>query len=213
MPCEFLGVDFSTDGIWCYIVLWVFPHSSSPVVRLSNLKNQLQSVCPSCTVSYYFFQQTTPPSSSAVYLLTFVCLDRKGLLHGNNNKSYMSLNCSEVVRTSNLQSNVALTLFLLDVTKILSELELSIQSVKVTTTPDDRVLDLFFVTDNMWVLPWTFLVLWQFEELSLLLLICSYHVKNLPVVYCIVSGKTITWCLQVTWFVEFNKFPTLEKVK
>lgn len=109
--------DFSTDGIWCYLVLWVFPHSSSPVVRLSNLKNQLQSVCPSCTVSYYFFQQTTRPSSSAVYLLTFLCLDRKGLLH--------------------------------DVTKILSELELSIQSVKVTTTPDDRVLDLFFITDNM----------------------------------------------------------------
>ncbi|XP_062014731.1 ACT domain-containing protein ACR9-like, partial [Rosa rugosa] len=36
-----------------------------------------------------------------------------------------------------------------DVTEILSDLELSIQRVKVTTTPDDRVLDLFFITDNM----------------------------------------------------------------
>lgn len=39
--------------------------------------------------------------------------------------------------------------FVVDVTKILSELELAIQRVKVTTTPDDRVLDLFFITDNM----------------------------------------------------------------
>lgn len=37
----------------------------------------------------------------------------------------------------------------LDVTHVLSELELSIQRVKVTTTPDGRVLDLFFITDNM----------------------------------------------------------------
>jgi UTP:GlnB (protein PII) uridylyltransferase len=37
----------------------------------------------------------------------------------------------------------------LDVTKVLSELELTIQRVKVTTTPDGKVLDLFFVTDNM----------------------------------------------------------------
>ncbi|CAN1230958.1 ACT domain-containing protein ACR9 [Linum grandiflorum] len=36
-----------------------------------------------------------------------------------------------------------------DVTQVLSELELAIQSVKVTTTPDGRVLDLFFITDNM----------------------------------------------------------------
>jgi len=35
-----------------------------------------------------------------------------------------------------------------EVTKVLSELELTIQKVKVTTTPDGRVLDLFFVTDN-----------------------------------------------------------------
>ncbi|XP_068338733.1 ACT domain-containing protein ACR9-like [Pyrus communis] len=109
--------DFSTDGIWCYVVLWVFPDSSSPAVKLSNLKNQLQSVCPSCSVPFYLYQQPTRSSSSPVYLLTFLCLDRKGLLH--------------------------------DVTQTLSELELSIQRVKVTTTPDDRVLDLFFITDNM----------------------------------------------------------------
>lgn len=36
-----------------------------------------------------------------------------------------------------------------DVTKILSELEFTIQRVKVMTTPDGRVVDLFFITDGM----------------------------------------------------------------
>ncbi|CAI9108052.1 OLC1v1007567C2 [Oldenlandia corymbosa var. corymbosa] len=37
----------------------------------------------------------------------------------------------------------------LDVNQVLCELELTIQRVKVTTTPDGRVLDLFFITDNL----------------------------------------------------------------
>ncbi|KAL6967483.1 ACT domain-containing protein acr9 [Sarracenia purpurea var. burkii] len=37
----------------------------------------------------------------------------------------------------------------INVTQVLSELELTIQRVKVTTTPDGRVLDLFFITDNL----------------------------------------------------------------
>ncbi|KAG2285258.1 hypothetical protein Bca52824_044862 [Brassica carinata] len=36
-----------------------------------------------------------------------------------------------------------------DVTKVLTELEFTIQRVKVTTTPDGRVLDMFFITDAM----------------------------------------------------------------
>ena len=39
--------------------------------------------------------------------------------------------------------------FFVDVTQVLCELELTIQRVKVMTTPDGRVLDLFFITDNM----------------------------------------------------------------
>lgn len=108
--------DVSTDGKWCYLVFWVVPHSRL-LVRWSNLKNRLLSVCPSCSVSFYLNRQPPPSTSSPVYLLKFFCLDRKGLLH--------------------------------DVTQVLSELELTIQSVKVTTTPDGRVLDLFFITDNM----------------------------------------------------------------
>ncbi|MBA0603642.1 hypothetical protein Gorai_003780 [Gossypium raimondii] len=112
--------DVSTDGIWCYMVFWVVPHLSSPFVRWPSLKNRLQSLCPSCSVTFHFEGQASNSAAAAaspVYLLKFFCLDRKGLLH--------------------------------DVTQVLSELELTIQKVKVTTTPDGRVLDLFFITDNM----------------------------------------------------------------
>jgi UTP:GlnB (protein PII) uridylyltransferase len=35
-----------------------------------------------------------------------------------------------------------------DVTGVLCELELTIKKVKVSTTPDGRVMDLFFLTDT-----------------------------------------------------------------
>ncbi|XP_047313552.1 ACT domain-containing protein ACR9-like [Impatiens glandulifera] len=109
--------DVSTDGRWCYIVLWVIPHASTGIVRWSDLKNRLVMVCPTCSTSFYLNQPYPCPKASQVYLITFCCLDRKGLLH--------------------------------DVTQVLCELQLTIQRVKVTTTPDGRVLDLFFVTDNL----------------------------------------------------------------
>ncbi|XP_045805329.1 ACT domain-containing protein ACR9-like [Trifolium pratense] len=107
--------DVSTDGMWCYIVLWVIPQSVLLPMSYSYLKDRLQAICPPCLASFYLVQK--PTTSSPVYLLKLSCLDRKGLLH--------------------------------DVTKVLSELELTIQRVKVTTTPDGKVLDLFFITDNM----------------------------------------------------------------
>ncbi|KAK3442160.1 hypothetical protein EUGRSUZ_B02387 [Eucalyptus grandis] len=109
--------DISTDGIWCYIVLWVLPHTSTLIVKWSNLKDRLMSACPSSSVQFYLDHQPAHSTSSPVYLLKFLSLDRKGLLH--------------------------------DVTRVLCELELTIQRVKVMTTPDERVLDLFFITDNM----------------------------------------------------------------
>ncbi|KAF3433739.1 hypothetical protein FNV43_RR24842 [Rhamnella rubrinervis] len=109
--------DFSTDGRWCYIVLWVVPSPSSLIVDWESLKTRLLSACPSCLFSFYLNQQSTGPSSSPLYLLKFWYLDQKGLLH--------------------------------DVTKVLCELELAIQRVKVMPTPDGRVLDLFFITDCM----------------------------------------------------------------
>ncbi|PIN11443.1 [Protein-PII] uridylyltransferase [Handroanthus impetiginosus] len=109
--------DVSTDGIWCYVVLWVIPHSISSVVRWMNLKERLQSICPPCIPSFYINQPSPRASSSPVYLLKFCSRDRKGLLH--------------------------------DMTQVLDELGLAIQRVKVTTTPDDCVLDLFFIKDNL----------------------------------------------------------------
>ncbi|XP_013587977.1 PREDICTED: ACT domain-containing protein ACR9-like [Brassica oleracea var. oleracea] len=110
--------DVTTDGVWCYIVLWVVPHYDSLILRWSHgLKTQLLSVCPSCPTFFLLNLMSPSPTPTSVYLLNFFCLDRTGLLH--------------------------------DVTQVLTELELSIQSVKVTTTPDERVLDLFFITDNL----------------------------------------------------------------
>lgn len=78
--CVFF-VDVSTDGIWCFMVFWVVPHSRL-VIRWTNLKNRLLSICPPCSMTFYYIQQPAQ-SSSPVYLLKFCSLDRKGLLHGN----------------------------------------------------------------------------------------------------------------------------------
>ncbi|KAJ4910368.1 ACT domain-containing protein ACR9 [Raphanus sativus] len=94
--------DVTTDGVWCYIVLWVVPHYDSLIPRWSHLKTQLVSVCPSCPTYFVLNLMSPSPAPTHVYLLNFFCLDRTGLLHGT-----------------------------------------------VTTTPDGRVLDLFFITDNL----------------------------------------------------------------
>lgn len=39
-------------------------------------------------------------------------------------------------------------ILLADVTEVLCELELIIKRVKVSTTPDGKVMDLFFITDT-----------------------------------------------------------------
>ena len=41
-----------------------------------------------------------------------------------------------------------LLIFCADVTGVLCELELTIKKVKVSTTPDEKLMDLFFVTDT-----------------------------------------------------------------
>nr|XP_043632443.1 ACT domain-containing protein ACR9-like [Erigeron canadensis] len=109
--------DFSTDGKWCYVVLWVVPHPSSLKIDWESLNKRLLSCCPSFLPAFYLNQLTTCSKPPQQYLLKVFSLDRKGLIH--------------------------------DVTKVLCELELVIQRVKVTTTPDGKVLDLFFITDGM----------------------------------------------------------------
>ncbi|XP_020272729.1 ACT domain-containing protein ACR9-like [Asparagus officinalis] len=108
--------DVSTDGKWCFVVLWVIPCSPKINVQWRSLKTRLLSLCPSNPIPFYY-DIGTQPAISQVYLLKLFSVDRKGLLH--------------------------------DVTHVLSELELLIDRVKVSTTPDGRVMDLFFITDGM----------------------------------------------------------------
>ncbi|XP_071732838.1 ACT domain-containing protein ACR9-like [Rutidosis leptorrhynchoides] len=112
--------DFSTDGRWCYVVLWVVARPMSLKVEWERLKKRLVAVCPSCMPTFYLNQLSTTSKSPPLYLLKVFSLDRKGLIH--------------------------------DVTKLLCELELTIQRLKVMTTPDGKVLDLFFVTDSVNIL-------------------------------------------------------------
>ncbi|XP_006661009.1 ACT domain-containing protein ACR10 [Oryza brachyantha] len=107
--------DMSTDGRWCYIVLWVVasPGRRAITLRWDLLKDRLLHLCP--VTAPFAFDAAAPPAPSRIYLLKFCCYDRLGLLH--------------------------------DVTRVLCELELTIRRVKVSTTPDGRVIDLFFITD------------------------------------------------------------------
>lgn len=109
--------DFSTDGKWCYIVLWVVPRPNSLKIDWDSLKNRLVSCCPSFLPAFYLNQLPDSSKPPPVYVLKVFSLDRKGLIH--------------------------------DVTKVLCELELTIQRLKVMTTPDGKVLDLFFITDHL----------------------------------------------------------------
>ncbi|KAM7271236.1 hypothetical protein ACFE04_030450 [Oxalis oulophora] len=109
--------DFSVDGKWCYIVLWVVPNPDSNKFDWERLKDRLFSVCPSCLIQSYYDPRPKDPSSSPLYLFKFCGLDKQGSLH--------------------------------DITKALTKLEFTIQRVKVLTTPDGRVVDLFFITDGL----------------------------------------------------------------
>ncbi|KAK8926211.1 hypothetical protein KSP39_PZI019010 [Platanthera zijinensis] len=108
--------DVSTDGHWCFVVLWVVPCSPIINIQWTGLKNRLLSACPSFCIPFYL-DFGSLPKTAQMYLLKLFSVDRNGLLH--------------------------------DVTHVLSELELCIHRVKVSTTPDGRVMDLFFITDGM----------------------------------------------------------------
>ncbi|CAK9872048.1 unnamed protein product [Sphagnum jensenii] len=106
--------DLSTDGRWCFVVLWVLPRANQ-LVQWSLLKTRIEEVCPSIGVQ--FVPTLIPPVlSRKVLLLQVWSLDRTGLLN--------------------------------DVVQKLWELELTIHKVKVSTSPDNKSINLFFVTDN-----------------------------------------------------------------
>ncbi|GLT25735.1 hypothetical protein SLA2020_008450 [Shorea laevis] len=113
--------DISTDGKWCYIICWVVTKSSEKwgSSGWELLKKRLMEACPSCY-----------------------------------SVSGISYYCSE------LQSPEPPDVFLLklcchdrigllhDVAGVLCKLELIIKKMKVSTTPNGRVIDLFFIPDT-----------------------------------------------------------------
>ncbi|KAL5152266.1 ACT domain-containing protein ACR9 [Glycine soja] len=85
--------DVSTDGVWCYFVLWVIPHSVLLPITCSYLilKERLQEICPPCLASFYIIQQ--PSRSSPVYLL-------KELSHTRNRQDETCERLNAVLRDS-----------------------------------------------------------------------------------------------------------------
>lgn len=74
--------DISTDGKWCYVVLWVVSKGST---KWDLLKNRLMGACPSCSsVSgiLFYMPDSQPRKPPDVFLLKLCCHDRRGLLHG-----------------------------------------------------------------------------------------------------------------------------------
>ncbi|KAJ0101375.1 hypothetical protein Patl1_06024 [Pistacia atlantica] len=141
--------DASTDGKWCYLVFWVV---GKPSTRWSLLKKRLLEVCPShfSTSGIYSYRlENQPPKPPDVFLLKFWCSsDRKGLLHGSLSfpiKFFIVLTkCFAIFKRVSL----GFYNFISHVTEVLCELELTIKRVKVSTAPDGKVMDLFFVTDT-----------------------------------------------------------------
>ncbi|CAI0469227.1 unnamed protein product [Linum tenue] len=110
--------DVSTDGKWCYIVFWVVGEKSA--VRWSLLKKRLIGACPCCS------------SASGISYY------RAELQRPPKPPDVFLLKLCCFDRAGLLH----------DVTGVLCELELTIKKVKVSTTPDGKVMDLFFITDT-----------------------------------------------------------------
>nr|XP_010918604.1 ACT domain-containing protein ACR10 [Elaeis guineensis] len=114
--------DVSTDGKWCYIVFWVVGRGEG-ATRWGLLKKRLLGVCPAVL------------SASGLYNS---CYRQQEMMAAQQQAQLFLLKFSCYDRMGLLH----------DVTLVLCELELTIRRVKVSTTPDGRVVDLFFITDT-----------------------------------------------------------------
>lgn len=119
--------DLSTDGRWCFLVFWVLPQVGGEKRRgEKSIKWSLlkQRMTASC------------PSSEPVFLpITIKAIPKR-------REMYLFQICS-IDRPG----------FLNDVTQVLWEAQLTIRKVNVTTSPDGKAVDFFFVTDNRDELP------------------------------------------------------------
>ncbi|XP_008779027.2 ACT domain-containing protein ACR10-like isoform X2 [Phoenix dactylifera] len=109
----------STDGKWCYILFWVVERGKK-ATRWGLLKKRLLGACP--------------VASSLLGMDSYYY----GQLETEHQSQVFLLKFSCYDRLGLLH----------DVTQVLCELELTIRRVKVSTTPDGKVMDLFFITDT-----------------------------------------------------------------
>lgn len=81
--CVCCSADISTDGRWCFVVLWVTPIAYPSTVRWPLLKRRLEGICPSALAPCWLPPVAPPlPESQRVLLLRVCSSDRTGLLHG-----------------------------------------------------------------------------------------------------------------------------------
>uniref|UniRef100_A0A1J3GNI2 ACT domain-containing protein ACR n=1 Tax=Noccaea caerulescens TaxID=107243 RepID=A0A1J3GNI2_NOCCA len=110
--------DVSTDGKWCYLVFWVI---GKPNTRWNLLKMRLVEASPAFSWAFGISRCYLSDSELQPPKLPDLFL--------------LKLGCSD--RKG----------LLYDVTEVLYKLEINIEKVKISTTPDGNVMDLFFVTD------------------------------------------------------------------
>ncbi|XP_042410949.1 ACT domain-containing protein ACR10-like isoform X1 [Zingiber officinale] len=113
--------DFSTDGRWCYVVFWVVDRGRK-ATRWNLLKKRLVDACPPASL----------PFGNEIY---YFSKHQEMITEQKPQVFLLKFSCYD--RTGLLH----------DVTEVLCELELTIWRVKVSTTPDGRVVDLFLITD------------------------------------------------------------------
>lgn len=138
--------DLATDGRWCFVALWVRPRWFSGDAPTPStwalLKQRLEDICPSAVSS--LLPRPPPPVhlSERLMLLQVCSIDRTGLLNGESNS--MALN--GILRV--LCFDTYMLFLTADVSQKLWELEFTIHKVKVSTSPEERSINFFFVTDN-----------------------------------------------------------------
>ena len=80
----------STDGRWCYVVLWVMARPGRRPMAWDLLEERLVELCPvaapfgldSLYLAAAGLEDDLAPAAPQVFLLKFCCYDRMGLLHG-----------------------------------------------------------------------------------------------------------------------------------
>lgn len=75
-------------------------------------------------------------------LLQVCSIDRTGLLNGESNSLALSGDSSRALLDTHM------LLFTTDVSQKLWELEFTIHKVKVSTSPEEKSINFFFITDN-----------------------------------------------------------------